>query len=46
MKEEFERSDRVKIVKLVTLKHEFEMFKMKELELVKDPMTKVMELVN
>ena len=46
MKEEFEGSDRVKTMKLLTLKHEFEMFKMKESESIKDYSTKVMELVN
>ena len=46
LNEEFEGSDRVKIVKLLTLKREFEMFKMKEFESIKDYSTKVMELVN
>jgi len=46
LKEEFEGSDRVKTVKLLTLKREFEMLKMKDEELVKDYSSKVLELVN
>ena len=36
LKEEFEGSDRVKAVKLLTLKREFEMLKMNEGEIIKD----------
>ena len=46
LKEEVEGSEGVKIVKLLTLKCEFEMFKMKESESIKYYSTMVMELVN
>ncbi|KAF2301679.1 hypothetical protein GH714_028650 [Hevea brasiliensis] len=45
LKEEFEGSDRVKKVKLRTLKREFEMLRMKEDETVKQYASKLMELV-
>ncbi|KAF2295815.1 hypothetical protein GH714_034123 [Hevea brasiliensis] len=44
LKEEFEGSDRVKKVKLRTLKREFEMLRMKEDETVKQYASKLMEL--
>ncbi|KAF2314609.1 hypothetical protein GH714_027926 [Hevea brasiliensis] len=46
LKEEFEGSDRVKSVKLLTLKRKFEMLKIKESKSVKDYSTKLMDLVN
>ena len=46
LKEEFEGSTRVKAIKLLTLKREFEMLKMKESDSVKDYITKLMSIVN
>ena len=46
LKEEFEGSDRVKAVRLLTLKREFDLLKMKETEGVKDYSAKLMEIVN
>ncbi|XP_050238095.1 uncharacterized protein LOC126687580 [Mercurialis annua] len=46
LKERFEGNERVKSVKLLTLKREFELFKMKEDESVKDYSSKLLELVN
>ena len=46
LKERFEGSDRVKAIRLLTLKREFEMLKMKEEETVKDYSSKLSQLVN
>ncbi|XP_055961872.1 uncharacterized protein LOC130015548 [Mercurialis annua] len=46
LKEENEGSERVKTVRLLSLKREFENLKMKESEAVKEYSSKVMELVN
>ncbi|KAA8545844.1 hypothetical protein F0562_020705 [Nyssa sinensis] len=46
LREEYEGSQRVKNVKLLTLKREFEMHKMKERETVKEYTGKLMEIVN
>ncbi|KAJ4728947.1 Retrovirus-related Pol polyprotein from transposon TNT 1-94 [Melia azedarach] len=46
LKEQNEGSDRVKAVRLLTLKREFENLKMKETETIKVYSSKVMELVN
>ncbi|KAJ4719034.1 Retrovirus-related Pol polyprotein from transposon TNT 1-94 [Melia azedarach] len=46
LKEQNEGSDRVKAVRLLTLKREFENLKMKEAETIKVYSSKVMELVN
>ncbi|KAA8520150.1 hypothetical protein F0562_014406 [Nyssa sinensis] len=46
LREEYEGSQRVKNVKLLTLKREFEMHKMKERETVKEYAGKLMEIVN
>ncbi|KAA8539317.1 hypothetical protein F0562_026009 [Nyssa sinensis] len=46
LREEYEGSQRVKHVKLLTLKREFEMHKMKERETVKEYAGKLMEIVN
>ncbi|XP_055822066.1 uncharacterized protein LOC129890558 [Solanum dulcamara] len=46
LKEEFDGSDRVKVVKLLTLKREFEMLRMKEGDTVKEYSAKLMEIVN
>ncbi|KAA8542533.1 hypothetical protein F0562_023685 [Nyssa sinensis] len=46
LKEEYEGSQRVKNVKLLTLKREFDMHKMKEREIVKEYVGKLMEIVN
>ncbi|KAA8543340.1 hypothetical protein F0562_021165 [Nyssa sinensis] len=46
LREEYEGSQRVKNVKLLTLKREFEMHKMKERETVKEYARKLMEIVN
>ncbi|XP_015168340.1 uncharacterized protein [Solanum tuberosum] len=46
LKEEFDGSDRVKTVKLLTLKREFEMLRMKEGDTVKEYSAKLMEIVN
>ncbi|KAK0571356.1 hypothetical protein LWI29_014639 [Acer saccharum] len=46
LKERFEGSERVRSVKLLTLKREFEMLRMKEGETVKDYSSKLSELVN
>ncbi|KAL6312737.1 hypothetical protein AAG906_015169 [Vitis piasezkii] len=43
---EFEGSDRVKIVKLLTLKREFELMKMKDNKSVKDYSSRLMDVVN
>ena len=45
LKDEFEGSTRVKAVKLLTLKREFEMLKMKNSDSVKDYTTKLMYIV-
>ncbi|KAA8546721.1 hypothetical protein F0562_003142 [Nyssa sinensis] len=45
-REEYEGRQRVKNVKLLTLKKEFEMHKMKERETVKEYAWKLMEIVN
>ncbi|TXG71854.1 hypothetical protein EZV62_000433 [Acer yangbiense] len=46
LKSRFEGSERVKLVKLLTLKREFENLKMKDSETVKDYSSKLSELVN
>ncbi|TXG72546.1 hypothetical protein EZV62_001125 [Acer yangbiense] len=46
LKERYEGSERVRNVKMLTLKREFEMLKMKESESVKDYSSKLSELVN
>ncbi|KAA8533766.1 hypothetical protein F0562_031283 [Nyssa sinensis] len=46
IREEYEGSQKVKNVKLLTLKREFEMHKMKEGETVKEYAGKLMEIVN
>eukprot|EP00257_Ricinus_communis_P027923 XP_025015337.1 uncharacterized protein LOC112536724 [Ricinus communis] len=46
LKERFEGTDRVKAVKILTLKREFELLKMKDDELVKDYSSRMMDLVN
>ena len=46
LKEEFEGSFRVKAVKVLTLKREFELLRMKEGETVKEYSSKLLELVN
>jgi len=46
LKAEFEGNERVKIVKLLTLKKEFEMLKMKAGEIMKECASKLLELVN
>ena len=46
LKEEFEGSERVKSVKLLGLKREFEMLRLKEGEKLKDYSSKLMEIVN
>ncbi|TXG46600.1 hypothetical protein EZV62_027900 [Acer yangbiense] len=46
LKERYEGSERVKNVKMLTLKREFEMLKMKESESVKDYSSKLSDLVN
>ncbi|TXG69573.1 hypothetical protein EZV62_004508 [Acer yangbiense] len=46
LKERYEGSERVRNVKMLTLKREFEMLKMKESESVKDYSYKLSELVN
>ncbi|TXG65024.1 hypothetical protein EZV62_012018 [Acer yangbiense] len=46
LKEMYEGSERVKNVKMLTLKREFEILKMKESESVKDYASKLSELVN
>ncbi|KAA8530057.1 hypothetical protein F0562_004766 [Nyssa sinensis] len=46
LREEYEGSQRVKNVKLLTLKREFEMHKMKEAETVKEYAGKLIEIVN
>eukprot|EP00257_Ricinus_communis_P015262 XP_015573141.1 uncharacterized protein LOC107261054 [Ricinus communis] len=46
LKESFEGTNRVKAVKLLTLKREFELLKMKDDELVKDYSSRMMDLVN
>ncbi|TXG46650.1 hypothetical protein EZV62_011029 [Acer yangbiense] len=46
LKKRFEGSERVRSVKLLTLKREFEMLRMKEGETVKDYSSKLSELVN
>ena len=43
---EFEGSDKVKTVRLLTLKREFELMKMKDNESVKDYSSKLMDVVN
>ena len=46
LKEEFEENSRVKAVKVLTLKREFELLRMKEGETVKEYSSKLLELVN
>ena len=46
LKEEFEESDKVKAVRLLTLKREFELLKIKESESVGDYGAKLMKIVN
>ncbi|XP_052171630.1 uncharacterized protein LOC127787606 [Diospyros lotus] len=46
LKEEFEGSDRVKSVKMLTLKREFEMLRMKDGDTVNEYSSKLMQLVN
>ena len=46
LKAEFEGSNKVKVVKVLTLKREFEMIRMREGETVKEYSTKLLELVN
>jgi len=46
LKEEFEESDKVKAVRLLTLKREFELLKIKESESVRDYGAKLMKIVN
>ncbi|CAJ2666704.1 unnamed protein product [Trifolium pratense] len=46
LKEEFQGSDKVRAIKLQTLRREFELIKMKESETVKDYYTKIKELVS
>ena len=46
LKEEFEGSDRTKVAKLLTLKREFELMKMKENETIKDYSSRMMDVVN
>lgn len=46
LKEEFEGSDKVRAIKLQTLRREFELLKMKESETVKEYYTKIKELVS
>ena len=46
LKDEFESSDQVKTVKVLTLKREFEMLRMKEGENVKEYSSKLLDLVN
>ncbi|XP_052181845.1 uncharacterized protein LOC127794637 [Diospyros lotus] len=46
LKEEFESSDRVKSIKMLTLKREFKMLRMKDGDTVKEYSSKLMQLVN
>ncbi|GKC07333.1 hypothetical protein Tco_0998943 [Tanacetum coccineum] len=46
LQETFEGTDRVKVVKLLTLKREFELLRMKDNELVKDYSARMMDMVN
>jgi len=46
LKEEFEGSSRVKYVRLLALKREFELLKMKDSDSVKEYSSKLMEIVN
>ncbi|XP_016546106.2 uncharacterized protein LOC107846156 [Capsicum annuum] len=46
LKEEFGESDSVKSVKLLTLKREFEMLRMKEGDTVKEYSAKILEIIN
>ena len=46
LKEEFEGSSRVKSVRLLALKREFELLKMKDSDSVKEYSSKLMEIVN
>ncbi|XP_016576415.2 uncharacterized protein LOC107874033 [Capsicum annuum] len=46
LKEEFDGSDRVKSVKLLTLKREFRMLRMKEGDTVKEYSAKLLEIIN
>ncbi|XP_047257496.1 uncharacterized protein LOC124889581 [Capsicum annuum] len=46
LKEEFDGSDRVKSVKLLTLKREFEMLRIKEGDTVKEYSAKILEIIN
>ncbi|XP_019465377.1 PREDICTED: coiled-coil domain-containing protein 186-like [Lupinus angustifolius] len=46
LKEEFHGSDKVRTIKLQTLRREFELLKMKESETIKDYYSKIKEIVN
>ncbi|KAK2372699.1 ARM REPEAT PROTEIN INTERACTING WITH ABF2 [Trifolium repens] len=46
LKEEFQGSGKVRVIKLQTLRHEFELIKMKESQTRKDNYTKIKELVS
>ncbi|XP_015165534.1 uncharacterized protein [Solanum tuberosum] len=46
LKKEFDGSDRVKTIKLLTLKREFEILRMKEGDIVKEYSAKLVEIVN
>ncbi|XP_058732707.1 uncharacterized protein LOC131604272 [Vicia villosa] len=46
LKEEFQGSDKVRAVKLQSLRRDFELLKMKDIETVKDYYSKVKEIVN
>ncbi|GJY79816.1 hypothetical protein Tco_0485617 [Tanacetum coccineum] len=46
LQETFEGTDRVKAVRLLTLKREFELLRMKDDELVKDYSARMMDVVN
>ncbi|KAL0416080.1 UNVERIFIED_CONTAM: Retrovirus-related Pol polyprotein from transposon TNT 1-94 [Sesamum latifolium] len=46
LRDEFEGSERVKMVKLLTLKREFEMLRMKDGETVKEYSSKLLDIVN
>ncbi|GKD15993.1 hypothetical protein Tco_1205151 [Tanacetum coccineum] len=46
LQETFEGTDRVKVVKLLTLKREFELLRMQDDELVKDYSARMMDVVN
>ncbi|KAL0421154.1 UNVERIFIED_CONTAM: hypothetical protein Slati_3138300 [Sesamum latifolium] len=46
LRDEFEGSERVKMVKLLTLKREFEMLRMKDGETVKEYSSKLLDIIN